>query len=201
MSNVIIVTGRPRSGTSMMMLCLHRSGIPLAFTPRPERKGSREVFGNPEGFFEGEWNSRDGLVKVFDPNGFRNFREGAKVIVMKRDPYEILKSWERVNARRSRSMPPEITPERIAGRFAEIEKVAEKMEHVVVDYARFKEDPETHRKKLLRLLPNMDWDAFRSGVDTEAGNRAARVRFRIKGNEDGPIYEGQRVYAPCKSCS
>jgi len=30
---------------------------------------------------------------------------------------------------------------------------------------------------------------------------AAKVMWRIKGNPDGPIYEGQKVITPCKSCS
>lgn len=184
----------------MMMLCLHRAGIPLAFTPRRERQGERAVFGNPEGFFEGKWNGGGGLVKVLNPANLLKFPE-AKVIVMRRDPKEILKSWERVNSRRSAPMQPGISPERIAERFAEIEKAAEGMDHVTVDYARFTEDPETHREAILRLLPDLDWEKFRSGVDTNAGSRAARIRVREKGSgKEGHVFQGQRIVTPCKGC-
>jgi hypothetical protein len=29
---------------------------------------------------------------------------------------------------------------------------------------------------------------------------AAKVRFRIKGEVGGPIYQGQRIVVPCKTC-
>jgi hypothetical protein len=29
---------------------------------------------------------------------------------------------------------------------------------------------------------------------------AAKVRFRLKGETEGPIYQGQRIITPCKSC-
>jgi len=31
-------------------------------------------------------------------------------------------------------------------------------------------------------------------------SRPAQVRFRIKGNTDGPIYRGQELMRPCKTC-
>jgi hypothetical protein len=31
-------------------------------------------------------------------------------------------------------------------------------------------------------------------------DRAAKMRFRIKGETDGPIYEGQKIILPCKGC-
>jgi hypothetical protein len=29
---------------------------------------------------------------------------------------------------------------------------------------------------------------------------AAKVRFRVKGEADGPVYQGQVVVVPCRSC-
>jgi hypothetical protein len=29
---------------------------------------------------------------------------------------------------------------------------------------------------------------------------AAKVRFRIKGQSDGPVYQGQKIVTPCASC-
>lgn len=31
-------------------------------------------------------------------------------------------------------------------------------------------------------------------------NSAARVKWRLKGAVDGPVYEGQREVIPCKNC-
>jgi hypothetical protein len=33
-----------------------------------------------------------------------------------------------------------------------------------------------------------------------AADSAFPVRFRIKGQPDGPVYAGQRVVMPCKTC-
>lgn len=30
---------------------------------------------------------------------------------------------------------------------------------------------------------------------------AAKVRFRIKGQPDGPVFQGQVIVSPCKGCS
>jgi len=30
--------------------------------------------------------------------------------------------------------------------------------------------------------------------------RTARVRMRLKGQKDGPVYQGQKVVRACKSC-
>ncbi len=29
---------------------------------------------------------------------------------------------------------------------------------------------------------------------------AAKIRMRIKGQSDGPVYQGQKLVAPCKGC-
>lgn len=30
--------------------------------------------------------------------------------------------------------------------------------------------------------------------------QAAKVRFRLKGAADGPIYQGQNIHTPCATC-
>lgn len=37
-------------------------------------------------------------------------------------------------------------------------------------------------------------------VSASKYDRPARVRVRLKGETDGPVYEGQRVVVPCKTC-
>ena len=32
-------------------------------------------------------------------------------------------------------------------------------------------------------------------------DRAAKVRFRIKGEKDGPVFEGQKLVVPCRGCA
>lgn len=32
-------------------------------------------------------------------------------------------------------------------------------------------------------------------------NRAAKVRIRIKGEPDGPVYQGQEIIQPCDGCA
>lgn len=43
-------------------------------------------------------------------------------------------------------------------------------------------------------------DASRFEKVAEALNRAAMVRFRLKGEADGPVYQGQNVVKPCRTC-
>jgi SAM-dependent methyltransferase len=44
-------------------------------------------------------------------------------------------------------------------------------------------------------------DASRFEADTDAKVRAAKVRFRIKGETDGPVYQGQEIVKQCGKCN
>jgi hypothetical protein len=37
-------------------------------------------------------------------------------------------------------------------------------------------------------------------ISQEAHTRSARMKFKIKGHQEGPIYEGQKKIWTCKSC-
>ena len=41
---MIIITGKPRSGTSMMTRCIHLAGVPLAFTPSQKGEAQEKAF-------------------------------------------------------------------------------------------------------------------------------------------------------------
>lgn len=34
----------------------------------------------------------------------------------------------------------------------------------------------------------------------QSGSRPAKVRIRLKGNTDGPVFEGAKEVQPCKTC-
>jgi hypothetical protein len=104
MSEIIVVTGLPRSGTSLMMQILDRAGIPIL------QDGKRESdISNPKGYYELEAvkgivqdNSfLDGAtgqaVKIVAPLPLHmNTSNKYRVIFMRRDLEEILQSQEKM---------------------------------------------------------------------------------------------------------
>jgi hypothetical protein len=104
MSEIIVVTGLPRSGTSLMMQILDRAGIPIL------QDGKRESdISNPKGYYELE-----AVKGIVQDNSFLDGAEGQavkivaplplhmntsnnyRVIFMRRDLEEILKSQEKM---------------------------------------------------------------------------------------------------------
>ena len=107
LGTVVVISGLPRSGTSMIMQMLEKGGIPI-FTDG-ERPADEN---NPRGYFEHEsvkklthsthWlkTARDKAVKVVVPllqHLPYNFRY--KVLFVERDPYEIYASQQRMLVR------------------------------------------------------------------------------------------------------
>lgn len=107
---IYIVSGFPRSGTSMMMRALEAGGIACAYSPARDR--SMHTLGlipnydpNPHGFYE-----LDDLNLVADWSGFRGravkvvrdnldllpASESYRVVYMRRDPAEIRRSFRGV---------------------------------------------------------------------------------------------------------
>lgn len=39
-----------------------------------------------------------------------------------------------------------------------------------------------------------------AAAQQEEPPEAAKVRFRLKGAADGPIYQGQNIHTPCATC-
>jgi len=159
---VIVVSGLPRSGTSMMMQVLEAGEIPIYSdgVRQPDQN-------NPRGYYEVEkakalarendWvhEARGKAVKViaqlvqFLPSDLRY-----KVIFMKRDIREVIFSQQKMIGKRSDTFPVAI-----AQVFEkEIEKVmawAEKEPHVellVVDYAEFVKNSKAEIKKIAPFL-------------------------------------------------
>jgi hypothetical protein len=104
MSEIIVVTGLPRSGTSLMMQILDRAGIPIL------QDGKRESdISNPKGYYELE-----AVKGIVQDNSFLDGAEGKAVkivaplplhintsnqyrfIFMRRDLEEILQSQEKM---------------------------------------------------------------------------------------------------------
>lgn len=104
MSEIIVVTGLPRSGTSLMMQILDRAGIPIL------QDGKRESdISNPKGYYELE-----AVKGIVQDNSFLDGAEGEavkivaplplhmntsnnyRVIFMRRDLEEILQSQEKM---------------------------------------------------------------------------------------------------------
>ena len=107
---IYVVTGHPRSGTSMMMQALEAGGIPAAFNDKRDARlallGDHQLSGfNPNGSYELTWDDLywnfpeafDGMaVKlVWDHLRFlKGFEGGYSVISMVRDPEEVRQSYE-----------------------------------------------------------------------------------------------------------
>jgi hypothetical protein len=105
---IYIVSGHPRSGTSMMMEALSAGGLSVAFDPKRDEfvaECADELYKpNPHGLFEIDHNEyvnpgfplkyAGNLIKVFY-GGLRNLaRHQYKVVFMLRDPEEIRQSFE-----------------------------------------------------------------------------------------------------------
>jgi hypothetical protein len=105
-----VVTGFPRSGTSMMMRCLQFAGIePIVSASREAAMAKRnkgEYAANPYGFFETEERDalRVGFLESIDDNRCIKLMPTSltclpvrptTVIWMRRDPTEIRQSYER----------------------------------------------------------------------------------------------------------
>ncbi len=113
---IVVVTGHPRSGTSMMMQMLHAGGIPVLTDQVREADQS-----NPKGYFELEavkniasnqdflHNANGKAVKIVMPLlRLMQPHFPLKVIWMQRDVLEILKSQEQMKGGDSKNVPFEL---------------------------------------------------------------------------------------------
>lgn len=119
-SDIIVVTGLPRSGTSLMMQLLNIIGIPI-FTDNKRHPDQS----NPKGYFEHElvkniekdstWmdKTKGKVIKIVIPLLFflpKNY--SYKVIVMKRNINEIIKSQNKMLIKENSNINP-IEPDRL----------------------------------------------------------------------------------------
>ncbi len=104
MKDVVVVTGLPRSGTSLMMQILEKAGLPIL------QDGIRESdISNPQGYYELEAvkgivrdnsflkNAEGKVVKIVTPLPIHvDMSKTYKMVFMRRDLEEILRSQEKM---------------------------------------------------------------------------------------------------------
>lgn len=185
---VVVVSGLPRSGTSMMMQMLSNGGVP-AFSD-----GNREADeDNPRGYFEHEKSTRLGsdaswvpeargqAVKIvaqllpFLPRG-----ERYRVIFMDRDLHEIVKS-QRVMLDRMERKGGRLTDARMMStldaQVAQVERLLARrpdIDSIFVDYASVLADPAGETRRIADFLGGeFDVDAMVGGVDATLRNQGS----------------------------
>lgn len=153
--NMVLVSGRGRCGTSLMMHCLHKAGLSPAFELKRNPKAEK-IMRQPEGFYEGQWNGESGLLKCF--SDFERF-DNPRVIIMTRDINKIIRSWLEVYKKRGEKQ--------LGGLSNQLKqpRKAKKHNHIEVDYDTFVQNPEHYRKDFNRLFPELDYDKIKSGID------------------------------------
>jgi hypothetical protein len=176
---VIVVSGLPRSGTSMMMRALQAGGIPVL------ADGQREADeDNPHGYFELEsvkrtvrdpsWvaQARGKVVKVIArllpdlPAG-----QPFKVVFMRRELDEVLRSQRKMLERRGEPEgPPDEEMRRLLlGHVIETEdwlRTRPEMETLFVSYNRMVQEPRPQAQRINHFLGDaLDVDRMVSAVD------------------------------------
>lgn len=184
-ATVYIVSGLPRSGTSMMMQMLHRGGLPVLTDA--VRSADED---NPRGYFELErvkqtkgdpsWldDAHGKVVKLIsrllldlpdpDPERVRY-----KVVFMRRDLDEVLRSQKKMLERRGEddTQSDEQVKELFVAHLEEIENWLRKRSDIDVifqSYSRMVTDPRAGAEKINQFLGGvLDVEAMLSEVDPE----------------------------------
>jgi len=178
---VIIVSGLPRSGTSMMMRMLEAGGV--AIMTDGERTADED---NPKGYFEVERVKE--LEKESDKSYIREGRGKAlkvisflikdlpddnryRIIFMRRDLDEVLASQAKMHARRGSEDAPdaEAIKESFRNDIARVRVMARKKPHfelMEVHYKETIEDPRTVAREVNAFLGGtLDEEAMAGAVD------------------------------------
>ena len=171
---MIIITGKPRSGTSMMTRCIHLAGVPLAFTPSQRGEKQEQAFRNIYGFYEGAWNKEDGVLKSFCPTMFKQFIN-PRFIYMERSEDKMEKSWVAINPQVTLEQRRELKEkanrtrtERIEKGFPTVPKCIDEVKnypHIIVNYDKFVTEPEHYRFDFELLFPELDYNVIIRGID------------------------------------
>ncbi|MGH7475322.1 MAG: sulfotransferase [Longimicrobiales bacterium] len=180
---IIVVSGLPRSGTSMMMKMLAAGGVPLA---TDELRAADES--NPEGYFELErvktleqsdhhpWlaDCRGRAIKIISfllphlPDAF-NYR----VVFMHRQMPEVIASQDRMLERRGEAVDPaaEATAARFQEHLAHVRRLLHRepwFASLDVSYNRVVADPEAEAIRVNRFLgAGLDVRAMRDAVNPD----------------------------------
>jgi hypothetical protein len=180
---MIVITGKPRSRTSMMTRCIHLAGVPLAFTEMKRKPEMKEQFRNPYGFFEGAWNGKDGVIKSLACVNWDKF-PNPRFIYMEREDEKIKSSWKDIASKKNKlfKKPSKEKLAEIRQKVQEMKKnknrpkpkpivpaeeAVKDYPHIVVNADKFVLDPEFYRKDFERLFPELDFDLIKSGIDKE----------------------------------
>lgn len=182
-STVYIVSGLPRSGTSMMMQMLNRGGLPVLTDQ--VRMADED---NPRGYFELErvkqttedasWvhDARGKVVKLISrlllelPAGSSQHVR-YKVVFMRRDLDEVLRSQRKMLERRGEqsSGSDEEMKELFVAHLAEVEewlRMRDDVDVLFVNYKRMVEDPERGAARINSFLGGaLDMESMLSSVD------------------------------------
>lgn len=148
---IYIVSGFPRSGTSMMMRALLAGGLPCVYSTKgdEDRNCNARKTGytpNPHGFFENAdlspsaWPNYAGkAVKVIRDNLYLLPTLPMQVVYMRRDPVEIKASHDATESGC-----------RLGDYFAKVESDVKRTGAIVLDYADVVADP-------LKALLSLNW--------------------------------------------
>lgn len=193
---IVVVSGLPRSGTSMMMQMLAKGGLP-AFTD-----GNREAdVDNPRGYFEHEKSTRLGsdaswipearghavkIVAQLLPSLPRG--ERYRVVFMDRDLHEIVKS-QRVMLDRLGREGGRLTDARMMStldaQVAQVERLLARrpdIDAIFVDYASVLENPSDEVARIAAFLGDgLDTNAMIEGVDAALRNQRSDRRTADSG--------------------
>jgi len=177
---IIVVSGLPRSGTSLMMQMLNKAGVELVTDH--QRTADPD---NPRGYFEYEaakdiehdtsWlpSARGKAIKLVSMLLYHlPATERYRVLFMERDLEEVLQSQETMLRRMNRQPAP--TAEMLAAYRLHLEKLQEWLTSrpdisvLQVNYKHLIEQPETKAKHICEFLGrNLDLGAMSSSIDTE----------------------------------
>lgn len=168
---VIIVTGGPRRGTSMMMHCLELGGIKCVYNSDPKgTKDSRVVMRNPKGFYEG------GVIPAYGGVAAKRFGKAAAelsnthdvyYIVMERGAEEIMRSWNYAKAMREGvATGVNTNPENIEQAYQLLLSQLHGKKTLIVNYNDVNADPLTQFNRIKEFIPYpFDAEKASKGVD------------------------------------
>jgi hypothetical protein len=162
---MIIVSGQTRSGTSMMMYCLDKAGVNMAFDDRERTPIIEKRFRNIYGFYEGRWNEDEGAIKHLSVNGLEQY-PNPRVIFMLRDVDKRIASWRAVKEDEGKALREGfLRPEKMLKRKQVLMEKLRDIPHILVDYDTFVNEPDTYKVDFLNLLPELDFEKIKSGID------------------------------------
>lgn len=181
MSEILVITGLPRSGTSLMMQIIDRSGVPVLSDGKREKDES-----NPQGYFELEAVKgivRDNsfldeavgkAVKIVAPLPmFMNLKHQYRAIFMRREMDEVLRSQE-VMLNKDQSAEREKFRGIYETHLAKTHKFFQdnNIPYIEVNYNSLMNDPESEIKRLVEFC----------GIDSDINELVEVVRPELYRN-------------------